>query len=161
MSTSACTQAVIARPDGESWHGRYVYSYGAPADLGPILHRLARERRADIDALTHALLDEHYGWNHLDPHGEHLGNCRCHDPEPAAPTWPDTAPLTPGQCARARYAYILTAAALHIEVRVDGDWHALGRADYTREPDADWFDELTTRARDLTEAAAWANDLLN
>lgn len=167
MTTPAAITAVIARPHPTTtWTGRYVYSFGAPADLGPILHRLAHDARtthgaAGIDALTRALLEEHNGWNQLDPDGESLGNCRCHDPQPAAPSWPDTDPLTPGQSGRAQYLYLLTPTALHVETRVNGDWRHVGQAAYTRPTTAVRFDRISERAHTLHEAHAFATDPLN
>lgn len=158
---NASITAVIARPDGASWIGRYVHGYGAPSDLGPILHRLAHDHRHDINALTRSLLDEHCGWNRIEPGDHRLGDCRCHDPQPAAPSWPDTAPLTPGQPARARYAYILAPAALHVQVRINGDWRRIGRAAYTRATDHIRFELMAERARALNEAHAWDTDPLN
>jgi hypothetical protein len=164
MTTPAAITAVIARPHPTTtWTGRYVYSFGAPTDLGPILHRLAHAAHAadGIDALARALLDEHYGWNRLDPVGERLGECRCHDPVPAAPSWPDTAPLSPGQCGRAQYAYLLTPTHLRVDTRVNGAWRHLGQAAYTRPTTAVRFDRMSERAHTLHEAHAFATDPLN
>lgn len=163
MNTPAAIRAVIARPDGPDWKGRYVHGFGAPTDLGPVLYRFARnahgaDRQGGITTLTWLLLDAHQGWNRIGPVCGRLGDCRCHHPTPAALSWPDTQMLTPGQCARADYAYILAPGALHIQARIDGDWTELDRADYTREPDPAWFQALTIRVRDLLDAAAWAND---
>ena len=166
MNNPAFISAVIARPHGESWTGRYVHAHGAPDDLGPILHRLARNAHADgpdgIDALTRLLLDEHCGWDRLDPdaHGTRLGQCRCHDPKRPALKWPDTEVTLPGRCT-ADYAYILTPARLEIEVRIGADWEPLDRADYTRETPSIGFAAMVERARELTEAHLWDTDFLN
>lgn len=156
-------QAVIARPEGESWRGRFVHHHGAPGNLGTILHQLARDARKDIPTLLHALLEEHRGWNHLAPDadGQSLGDCRCHDPQPAKPTWPDTDPATPGQSASARYTYILGPEAMKIEARIGGDWRRLATIRHARNVGQPTFDLMTTRAHRLLEAAAWRSDPLN
>ena len=154
-------QAVIARPQGGSWRGRFVHHHGAPGDLGPILHQLAHDTRHDIEPLTRALLEEHHGWNHLAPDDQSLGDCRCHDPQPANPTWPDTDPATPGQSASARYAYILSPEAMKVEVRIGSDWRHLATVRHARNVGQLTFDLMTTRAHRLLEAAAWRSDPLN
>jgi hypothetical protein len=168
MSSPMDITAVIARPNGASWTGRYVRSYGAPTDLGPLLHRLSHDAHAasgqhGIDALTSTLIDTHYGWNRIEPEagGEKLGDCRCHEPDVPTPSWPDDAPMLPGLSAKARYAYILTATGLRVEVRINGDWKNLGRAAYTRETERVRFDLMVERARQLNEAHLWDTDPLN
>jgi hypothetical protein len=161
MSHPASVQAVIARLEGESWRGRFVHQYGAPADLGPILHQLAHDSRGDIEALIHTLIEEHHGWNRLAPGDQGLGDCRCHDPQPVAASWPETDPATPGQCAKARYAYILGPDAMEVEVRVGGDWHHLSTIRHARTVGQLPFDLMVTRADRLLEAAAWHSDPLN
>jgi len=161
MSHPASIQAVIARPEGASWRGRFVHQYGAPGDFGPILHQLAHDARNDIDALMRTLIEEHKGWNRLAPAHQSLGDCRCHDPQPAAPSWPDTDPATPGQSAKARYAYILGPEAMEVEVRIGGDWRHLATVRHARTVGQLPFDLMATRAYRLLEAAAWLSDPLN
>ncbi|WP_034270834.1 hypothetical protein [Actinospica robiniae] len=166
MNNPAAITAVIARPRAGSWEGRYVLAYGAPVDLGPLLHRLARDAHAargtdGITALAAALIDEHVCWEEIAPTHERLGACRCHTPEPVAVTGLDAQMLTPGQPRTARYAYLLTPAGLRVEVRVNGDWLKLGRASYTRETGRIRFDLMAERARELREAHAWDTDPAN
>jgi len=164
MTDPASTTAIIARPHGESWRGRYLHSYGGPGDLGPILHHRARAAlpaEGGIDALIRTLIDEHTGWQRLHEDGERLGNCRCHDPEPASTSWFDREQLTPGQAARASYAYILGPAAMRIELNVGGDWRHLHTVRHTRPQGAPVFDLICARAHELLEIAAWDTDPLN
>lgn len=166
MSTASSIRAVIARPDGRAWKGRFVHQFGAPIDLGPILHRLAHDAHAadgqdGIATLARALIDEHTGWNRIEP-GEHgLGDCRCHDPQPAKPSWPDGETMTPGWCVTSRYVYVLAPTGLRVEVRINGDWRRLGQAAYTRQTENVRFDLMLERARALQEAHAWDTDPLN
>ncbi|MBR7830627.1 hypothetical protein KDK95_30275 [Actinospica sp. MGRD01-02] len=166
MSTPVDITAVIARPNGAGWSGRYVRSYGAPTDLGPLLHRLAHDAHVasgqyGIEELTRTLIETHYGWNRIEPDGERLGDCRCHEPEVPTPSWPDDEPMLPGRCATARYAYILTATGLQVLVRINGDWNNLGRAAYTRETARVRFDLMVERARQLNAAHLGDTDSLN
>ena len=167
MSNPASITAVIARPHGtDSWQGRYILGYGAPVDLGPVLHRLAARAHADngadgISALAAALIDEHVCWEQIEPDGERLGACRCHNPEPVAVKVLDSQMLTPGQARTARYAYLLHPKGLRIEVQINGDWLKLGRASYTRDTGGIRFDLMAERARELREAHAWDTDPAN
>ena len=165
MGNPASIRAVIARPEGRGWQGRLVHGFGAPPDFGPIVHRLAREANLEgpdgVKALAARLIDEHYGWNRLAPDGQSLGDCRCHDPEPAAPSWPDGELLSPGRSATARYLYLLGPTGLGVQVHIDGDWRRLGIAAYTRRTERVRFDLMVTRAMDLQEAVAWDTDPLN
>jgi len=166
MSSPAAITAVIARPHARSWQGRYVLGYGAPVDLGPLIHRLARDahaaRGADgVTALAAALIDAHVCWERIDPDGERLGVCRCHAPSPAVVSDLDAQMLLPGRARTARYAYLLTPAGLRVEVRVNGDWLRLGRASYTRETARIRFDLMAERARELREAHGWDTDPAN
>lgn len=163
MRTSVAVRAVIARPDGASWKGRFVHESGSPTDLGVILHRLAHDAHAahgadGIDTLTRALIDEHVGWNRIEPGAHGLGSCRCHDPVPAKPSWPDGETLTPGWCVTSRYAYILAPTKLRVQVRINGDWKGLGAVSYSRATDRFRFELMGERARALNEAHAWDTD---
>lgn len=167
MSNPAAITAVIARPHGtDSWQGRYILGYGAPVDLGPTLHRLARDAHAadgpdGITALAAALIDEHVCWEQIEPDDARLGRCRCHNPEPVCVKALDAQMLSPGQCRTARYAYLLYPEALRVEVQVNGDWRGLGRASYTRDSSRIRFDLMAARAREMREAHAWDTDPLN
>jgi hypothetical protein len=166
MSNPAAITAVIARPSGASWQGRYVLGYGAPVDLGPIIHRLAHEANAahgpdGITALAAALIDQHVCWERIEPEGERLGACRCHNPQPVEVKALDAQMLLPGLARTARYAYLLHPKGLRIEVQVNGDWLKLGRASYTRETSGIRFDLMAERARELREAHAWDTDPAN
>lgn len=158
------TAAVIARPHGQSWTGCYVRNDGAPTALGLTLHHLARvayaaDRRTGIAALTRKLTDDHSDWWRIDPDGNSLGQCLCHDPQPIGPSWPGGQIMTPGQSNRARFAYILTPTALQIEVRIDGNWRRLGRAAHSLLAAADRFEQMTRQARLLNDARASADPL--
>ena len=167
MSNPAAITAVIARPHGaDSWRGRYILGYAAPVDLGPLIHRLAAaafaERGIDgITALASTLIDEHVCWERIEPVGERLGACRCHRPEPVPVKALDAEVMLPGTCRTARYAYILAPGALRISIRVNGDWHRIGQAAYTRDTLRVRFDLMAERAHTLREAHAWDTDPAN
>lgn len=60
------TRAVIARPSGDGFEGRYHHFDGYPAGLGRTLWRLARHEEGPFDnlpAMMHTLLDAHYHWS--------------------------------------------------------------------------------------------------
>lgn len=166
MSNPAAITAVIARPSGASWQGRYVLGYGAPVDLGPVLHRLAHDAHAadgpdGITALASTLIDEHVCWERIEPDGKRLGQCRCHTLGPTEVKALDAQMLTPGQARTARYAYLLHPKGLRIEIRVNGDWYRLGQASYPRETSRVRFDLMAARALELREAHAWDTDPAN
>jgi hypothetical protein len=166
MSTPAAITAVIARPHDASWQGRYILGFGAPVDLGPILHRLAHDAHAasgadGITALASTLIDEHVCWERIEPDGERLGACRCHNPQPVTVSDLDSQMLLPGLCRTARYAYLLHPTGLRVQVRVNGDWRGLGRASYTRDSSRIRFDLIAERAHELRDAHAWDTDPLN
>lgn len=166
MNNPAAITAVIARPYAQSWQGRYVLGYGAPVDLGPLIHCLAHDAHAahgadGIAALASRLIDEHVCWDRITPDGQRLGRCRCHAPGPVEVSTLDAQMLTPGQPRTARYAYCLDPKGLRVEVRVNGDWLKLGGASYSRDPAGVRFDLMAARALELREAHAWDTDPLH
>ena len=57
------TRSIIARPEGDSWRGRYVHSDGYPTG---VLDKLAKLIARDgYDVATRTLLDDNYGWSAL------------------------------------------------------------------------------------------------
>ncbi|MET9412156.1 hypothetical protein ABZX90_41540 [Streptomyces sp. NPDC002935] len=125
------TRAIIARPVGGGFAGRYLHRDGAPDSAVWLLRDLVLNvHGGDIEAATRLLLDEHpNGWVSL-PASDSDGECFCHIGDDADLL--DGELLTQeGAASRdLEYAYVLHRD--HIAVLVpDGDgtnWTEVGQA---------------------------------
>jgi len=59
------TRSAVARPEGDSWKGRYVHSDGYPTwQLRQLRELIARD---GVETVLKTIVDDNYGWSYLKP----------------------------------------------------------------------------------------------
>lgn len=80
------TRAVIAKPDGDGFRGRYHHFDGYPSGLGvALVGTLAEQFGGDLEAMVTRLIDEeHVGWSNIIGHDLSMPSCWHDSSDPAA-----------------------------------------------------------------------------
>ena len=122
------TRAVIARPKGDEWEGRYHHSDGYPTGLGATLWALVKE--SGVEWAQRTLLDEHTGWSTINgadwaqsPGYGQKGApaCYCHGMRSEEGWWID-----PSSDTDTEWCYVLGALGMTVYARTRGGWLLCG-----------------------------------